>query len=133
MAERVVFAVSEDARVRQAVAGAQRRELGAHVLPMRGGDAVLAWAGVLRPFAVVVDLAGPTGDGVALARRLATHPDPRGVAVVVLTSGDPEGRDRALAAGCAGAVVVPTEPGAVARAVTLCTRASAAGTARVSA
>lgn len=59
---------------------------------------------VYRPDAVIVDLGMPDGDGSDLIRSLSR----RGM-VVLGTSGDPDGRGAALAAGAAGFLDKPPE------------------------
>lgn len=60
-----------------------------------------------RPSVAIVDLGLPDGDGTALIRELA-EANPR-VSVILATSGDPDGAERAMAAGADGFLGKPVE------------------------
>jgi two-component system sensor histidine kinase and response regulator WspE len=87
------------------------RELVASLLEAVGYDAVMAADGVealevlgpSRAELVVTDLEMPRVDGLALTRRLKSHPTFKGLPVVILTTrGGEEDRQRGLAAGADG-------------------------------
>jgi CheY-like chemotaxis protein len=98
-----VLVVDDDVRFRRIAA----RMLTARDMVVVGQVGTVAEAiemvAALRPDAVLVDVGLPDGDGLALARQLASLPwRPR----IVLTSSDPEAvtHEAALAAGAVGFV-----------------------------
>lgn len=60
-----------------------------------------------RPSVVIVDLGLPDGSGIDLIRELASAADP--VAPLIATSGDDDGRDKALAAGAQDFLTKPIQ------------------------
>jgi CheY-like chemotaxis protein len=118
--EQVVFVVSDDPSVRQSIAGRVRRDADAHVLPMRGGEPVLAWARALRPWAIVLDLGVDADEACALADRLTGGPEAPGAAVLAIGADCAAARRRAEAAGCTTVLTGPTDPARLADALAAC-------------
>ncbi len=76
---------------------------GARLRRAEGLEAARAHLAVYRPDVVLVDLGLPDGRGEDLIRQLAQGSGP----LVIGMSGDPEGRQKAMAAGAAGFIEKP--------------------------
>jgi len=60
---------------------------------------------------VILDIALPELDGWTVAKRLKEDPATRDLPIVVVTAqAFPDGRERAVEAGCAGFLVKPVRP-----------------------
>jgi two-component system, cell cycle response regulator DivK len=65
----------------------------------------------LRPDLMILDIALPELDGWTVAARLKEDPATRELPILVVTAqASPDGRDRAVEAGCAGFLVKPVRP-----------------------
>ena len=86
----------------------------------RAADAeqALALMGGILPDLILMDIALPGMDGLALTRKLKSDPRFKGIPVVALTAFAMKGDDRkALEAGCAGYITKPIETRNLARQV----------------